>query len=68
MSKKTTNSCGELLPETKKQIIKEIVKRINIFDECMMDDASLNSWSITSNKKINLSFSITLRKDLLNGA
>jgi 5'(3')-deoxyribonucleotidase len=62
MSKKTTNSCGELLPETKKQIMKEIVKRINIFDECMMDEVSLNSWSITSSK-INLSFSITLRDD-----
>ena len=62
MSKKKTNSCGELLPETKKQIMKEIVKRINIFDECMMDEVSLNSWSITSSK-INLSFLITLRDD-----
>ena len=64
MSKK--NSCGELLPETKRQIKQEITKRL-VIDENIMDDASLNSWSITSNKKINLSISITLRKDLLNG-
>jgi len=64
MSKK--NSCGELLPETKRQIKQEITKRL-VIDENIMDDVSLNSWSITSNKKINLSISITLRKDLLNG-
>ena len=64
MSKK--NSCGELLPETKRQIKHEITKRL-VIDENIMDDVSLNSWSFTSNKKINLSISITLRKDLLNG-
>ena len=64
MSKK--NSCGELLPETKRLIKQEITKRL-VIDEKIMDDVSLNSWSITSNKKINLSISITLCKDLLNG-
>lgn len=64
MNKK--NSCGELMPETKRQIKQEITKRL-VIGENIMDDVTLNSWSITSNKKINLSISITLRKDLLNG-
>ena len=66
MSSKKTNSIGDLLPETKRLIKQEITKRL-VIDENNMDDVSLNSWSITSNKKINLSISITLRKDLLNG-
>ena len=66
MSSKKTNSIGELLPETKRLIKQEITKRL-VIDENIMDDVSLNSWSITSNKKINLSISIALRKDLLNG-
>lgn len=66
MSSKKPNSIGELLPETKRLIKQEITKRL-VIDEKIMDDVSLNSWSITSNKKINLSISITLRKDLLNG-
>lgn len=66
MSNKKTNSNGELLPETKRLIKQEITKRL-VIDEKIMDDVSLNSWSITSNKKINLSISITLCKDLLNG-
>lgn len=66
MSKKVPNSCGELLPETKRLIMQEITKRL-VIDEKIMDDVSLNSWSITSNKKINLSISVTLRKDVLNG-
>ena len=66
MSKKVPNSCGELQPETKRLIMQEITKRL-VIDEKIMDDVSLNSWSITSNKKINLSISVTLRKDVLNG-
>ena len=66
MNSKKLNSIGELLPETKRLIKQEITKRL-VIDEKIMDDVSLNSWSITSNKKINLSISITLRKDLLNG-
>ena len=66
MSKKGTNSCGELQPETKRQIKQEITKRL-VIDESIMDEVFLNSWSITSNKKINLSISVTLRKDVLNG-
>ena len=66
MSSKKTNSKGELLLETKRLIKQEITKRL-VIDEKIMDDVSLNSWSITSNKKINLSISIILRKDLLNG-
>ena len=66
MSNKVPNSCGELQPETKRLIMQEITKRL-VIDEKIMDEVSLNSWSITSNKKINLSISVTLRKDVLNG-
>lgn len=62
MSKKESSSFSIVQPETQTQIKKEVVERITLIPESMMGEVHLNTLTFVRDK-INLSFTITCRKD-----